>query len=45
MWKIVFVVSAIPVSCGLVFLFLKIRFGLIKDEAERLEKWRKWFGD
>jgi hypothetical protein len=40
------VLAASPfVAAGLIVAFLKIRFALVKDEAERLELMRKWFGD
>jgi hypothetical protein len=43
--KVLLIIAAVPACCGLTFLFLRLRFGLIKDEAEKLEKMRKWFGD
>jgi hypothetical protein len=41
---VLLIVLAVPAFFGLIFLFLKIRFALVKDEAEKLELMRRWFG-
>jgi hypothetical protein len=43
--KWLILVASPVVAAGLIVAFLKLRFALIKDEAQRLELMRKWFGD
>jgi hypothetical protein len=43
-WLIILVASPV-VAAGLIFAVLKIRFALVKGEAERVELFRRWFGD
>ena len=43
--KALLVLAAIPVAGGLLTLFLKLRFGLIKDHAKRSEALARFAGN
>jgi hypothetical protein len=43
--KVLLVIPALPVAAGLLTLFLKLRFGLIKDDAKRSEALAKFTGN